>query len=269
MGEISLKSKNTYSLGDSNIAANRLKLINDMFNLSTRRFLRENASINPKVAIDLGCGPGLTTKSIKEELKPFKLIGIDISDFYVNKANQESDIAFIKWDTTEMPLPYAPANLIYARFLLAHLPNIEEAITKWHGCLAEDGLLMIEDTEWISSEEKVFKEYHALVEETIKNSGGKLYIGNGISEIASYNDRKVITNQIVEVQPPIELAAKAFKLNLEVLKNTEFVKKNYDQKYIADLLKSIQDVAENPMNYDKNLGSKWGIRQIMIKKESL
>ena len=55
-----------YLYGDSDVAAERLGIVAGIFRETTRAFLEETVRERPALAIDLGCGPGHTTRLIQD-----------------------------------------------------------------------------------------------------------------------------------------------------------------------------------------------------------
>ena len=68
-----------YLFGDSGTASRRLKVLADVFAESSRPFLSEATRERPCFAVDIGCGPGYTTRLAAEVLGPLRTVGIDSS----------------------------------------------------------------------------------------------------------------------------------------------------------------------------------------------
>src|SRR5579864_3414401 len=114
----------TYTFGDDPSAIERMRLVAAAYEPVSRAFLAAHATPRPSVALDLGCGPGFTTALIGEVFAPQNLIGIDSSPTFLAAATARVPTArFHHHDVTVVPLPAAPAQVIYARLLLAHLPD--------------------------------------------------------------------------------------------------------------------------------------------------
>src|ERR1035438_4651045 len=110
-----------YTFGDDGPASDRLCLVATAYESASRSFLLANALPEPEVALDLGCGPAYTTELLNEVCRPTMLVGIDSSATFVAAARLRlPDVRFEVHDVSRLPLPGAPADLIYARLLLAH-----------------------------------------------------------------------------------------------------------------------------------------------------
>src|SRR5205085_1016437 len=104
--------------------AQRLKLLAWVYRESTRDFLlRATGSVLYPLALDLGCGPGFTTRLIADTVRCDRIIGLDSSKAFIElaRANSGERLSFFEHDVTATPFPCRPANLIFSRFLLTHL----------------------------------------------------------------------------------------------------------------------------------------------------
>lgn len=129
-------SRHNYAFRDNASASQRLDTLDEMFGESSREFVSTYPNRGTKLALDLGCGPGHTTRLLAESLRAQRTVGVDQSEVYVQNARARyPNLEFQSLDVTrEMPLP--PANVIYARFLLSHLPDPLEQVVHWSRHLA-------------------------------------------------------------------------------------------------------------------------------------
>ena len=74
-----MTARAAYAFRDSDASAARLELVAELFEPTTRSFLDELGRRGVALALDLGCGPGHTTRLIAQELAPRRLVGIDAS----------------------------------------------------------------------------------------------------------------------------------------------------------------------------------------------
>jgi trans-aconitate methyltransferase len=70
----------SYSFGDTPTAAQRLAVMARVFEPEMRTFLGTCAHLRPELAIDLGCGPGFTTRLLAETLQARRTVGLDVSN---------------------------------------------------------------------------------------------------------------------------------------------------------------------------------------------
>ena len=129
-----------YTYGSDPLAVQRLELVARAYEPVSRPFLAGQAAVRPGVALDLGCGPGFSTRLIADVCTPVDLIGVDSSDEFLAVARAAVPGArFLLGDVTAEPLPGAPADLVYARLVLAHLPDPLATADAWRACLRRAG----------------------------------------------------------------------------------------------------------------------------------
>jgi len=75
-----------YTYGESDAAAQRLALVAQTFESSTESFLRRVVTRPPELAVDLGCGPGFTTRLIARATGARRVVGLDRSDAFLRRA---------------------------------------------------------------------------------------------------------------------------------------------------------------------------------------
>ena len=80
-----------YLFGDTDLAAQRHRLLADVFAESSRAFLLDAVEHRPDLAVDLGCGPGYSTHLLAESLRPARTAGFDSSKNYISTAQKNAD----------------------------------------------------------------------------------------------------------------------------------------------------------------------------------
>ena len=178
-----------YRFGVDGPAADRLRLVAAAYDSVSRRFLAANATPLPTVAIDLGCGPGFTTELLWDVVRPDTIVGIDASDGFLASARTRLPAArFETHDVTELPLPGAPADLIYARLLLAHLADPVAVAQRWCSQLAPGGRLLIEDLDSVVNPAGPLRDYEDVSASIVRSGGGLMYAGaelNGLGGVVT------------------------------------------------------------------------------------
>lgn len=198
----------SYAFGDGDVPARRLALLAEVFEPTSRAFLAARGQQRPRLALDLGCGPGHTTRLVAETLRPGRTLGLDASADFVTRARREAPpgVAFAVGDVLAEPFPEAP-DLVYARFLVTHTADPAAAVACWAAQLAPRGRLLLEDTEAIETEDPAFAEYLARAAERLAANGQRLMPGPLLAGLAG--DSAVVT-----LSPPTGRAAAMFRLNL-------------------------------------------------------
>jgi len=139
-----------YAFGDSALAARRLALLAEVFEPTSRAFLAHvGAHLSgppPELAVDLGCGPGHTTRLLVSVLGPRRVLGLDQSASFVALAAADAPpgAEFAVHDVTAVPFPCPPAGLLSCRFLLGHLPDPAAALAAWRRVAPEGRLVLFE-----------------------------------------------------------------------------------------------------------------------------
>lgn len=165
-------------------AERRLRLVASAYDLVSRRFLTANALPQPKVVIDLGCGPGFTTELLVEVFRADTIIGIDASDAFIDSARvRVPGGRFEARDVVGLPLPGAPADVLYARLLLAHLADPRDVVRRWRSQLAPGGRLLIEDLEGVHNPVGPLHDYEEVSARIVRSGGGLMYAGAELADL--------------------------------------------------------------------------------------
>lgn len=138
-----------YAFGDSETAASRLNLLADLFDPASEAFLADQVDRPPRLAVDLGCGPGRSTQLLARVTGAIRTVGLDASESFLAMARQEAPegMEFLAHDVRCRPWPVAGADLGFARLVLAHLPEPDSVVLGWLAQLAPNGLLALDELE--------------------------------------------------------------------------------------------------------------------------
>ena len=125
--------QNRYTFGDSARASRRLGLLARAYEPETRALIGRTGGQRCDLAVDLGCGPGHTTRLLHELLGPERTVGLDSSERYVAEARASSPpgVEFIRHDVAREPWPLPAAEVLLCRFLLTHLDDVPGALGVW------------------------------------------------------------------------------------------------------------------------------------------
>jgi SAM-dependent methyltransferase len=196
----------SYTFGDDGPAVERLRLVASAYDPISRAFLAAHVPPSTDVAIDLGCGPGFSTQLLQEVCAPHTLIGVDSSSRFLEVARARLPGAvFEMHDVTATPLPGAPARVIYARLVLAHIPDPLGTVDRWKGQLASDGLLLVEDLEDIYAPPGPLREYDEVSADIVRRGGGLMYAGPVLAPLGG---------RCLPVTVPAALAARIYLFNV-------------------------------------------------------
>jgi len=265
--------KPKYVFGDTDIAARRLELLAHVFENSTRAFLREAPAtrlglaqnLARKIAIDLGCGPGFTTHLIAETLGFSRVVGLETSQRFIElaRATASARISFELHDVCSVPFPTGAADMIFCRFLVTHLADPADALTKWATQLNHGGLLMLEEVERIDTVHPVLRSYVGIVEAMLQSQSNTLYAGPLVAKLDTRQGLQNVASEVRRVAVVNSDAADLFRLNMRVWKDHAFIRENYSEKTIRDLDSALEAIAR-----ERAAASdiEWGMRQIIFQR---
>ena len=206
-----------YTFGDSDLAAQRLTIVAEVFRATSERFLRDGGVAAPDLVVDLGCGPGYTTELVDETVHPGRLMGIDSSPAYVELASRRLGGAarILCADVLDLPGHVADVDLMFARFLLTHLADPVAAVARWLGRLSGRGVLMLEEVESITTEEPTFRSYLDLQRKMLEANRNRLEIGP-IVDAAARSLMATFRSELATTTPPATAVARMFAMNFAV-----------------------------------------------------
>jgi trans-aconitate 2-methyltransferase len=209
-----------YTYGDSALAAERLGLVARMFEPTTRAFLATAAPEASPLAVDLGCGPGYTTRLLHATTGARATVGLDRSAAFVALAGRDEPegVSFAVHDVTRVPFPTGPADVVYARLLLAHLTGVEEVVHRWSTILTIGGRLLADDLESLDAPEPAFRTYlDEVAIAVVRAEGGDLFVGPRLHRMLDPPGCARVHDALASFSPPASLTARVFGMNLAVL----------------------------------------------------
>jgi SAM-dependent methyltransferase len=202
----------TYTFGDDDVAARRLDLLAHVYEPPTRALLARWAPPVVGLAVDLGCGPGHTTRLLHELTGAARTVGIERSPAYLATARGYlADVPgaeVLDHDVTRSPLPVEGADLVFARFLLTHLSQPRRALEVWAEALAPGGRLIVQETARLVSRDPALGRYYELVAELQALHEQALDVGSQLPELAGAAGLRVEhAGRRPVAQRPAEMAA--------------------------------------------------------------
>lgn len=217
-----------------------------------------------RVVLDLGCGPGHTTAMLAGAFPEADVIGIDASDAFVAEATATAPprCAYRVADVTEVPLPGAPADVIYARFLVVHLPDPHGALAAWAGQLRPDGVLVVEEPERIDTDDDDFRRYLELASVVVAGRGGDLYAGRLLAGAPAPPSTVEVLRRCTPLDVPAGRAATIFSLNLATWRHDPAVAAVAGPDETADLAERLERRVTDP-----STGViRWWMRQLVVRR---
>jgi len=236
-----------YTFGENELAAERLRLLAEAFEPSSEVLLRELSTRAYRVAIDLGCGPGYTTELVQRVLKPVLTIGVDRSPALLAIASRRThadgaSLRFEERDLAQVPLSLPRADIMYCRYLLTHLSDPTRVLRGWAECLAEDGVLVLEETAAMESSDPVFSRYYAHVERLQQHYGQQTYIGAQLQALCEASGYRVSRAPERELQLPPARMAQLHAMNLDTWRKDPFAVATFDASELAALGRDLASI---------------------------
>ncbi len=251
----------SYLFKDTDRAAHRLRVLADVFAVSSRAFMQDVVRATPRTAVDLGCGPGYTTHLLADATQCVRAIGLDSSEHFLALAARSATerISFVRHDVTQIPLPTEQSDLISCRMLLTHLQDPPSVIKRWAAQLRPQGLLLLEEVEWIRTEYPLFRSYLDIVAAVLEQQANQLYIGPLLDKLRIDNGLQRRLSRVFHLPVSTAQAATMFSLNIQSWKSQPFVQKRYSASMIDQLERDLREVAETSTSEGE---IEWGMRQL-------
>jgi len=162
--------KGDYVLATGDGAANRLRILHDVYGPGSRSVL-ERAGIRRGMCVaDLGSGTGMTTRLLAELVGPSgEVVGVEFSAAQIRQARallpkHLTNVRFVEASATDTGLPRQSFDLVYSRFLLIHLTDPGAALREMYELLKPNGILVCEDGDLTSAGSEPFSSLHAFSE---------------------------------------------------------------------------------------------------------
>jgi trans-aconitate 2-methyltransferase len=256
----------SYLFRDTDLAARRLQVLADVYAPASRAFFQDIVINTPQVAVDLGCGPGYTTRLLAETTGCERAIGIDASEYFLALAreNAPEHISFVQHDVSQVPFPVEQSDLISCRFLLTHLKDPQSIVERWATQLRPQGLLLLEEVEWIQTGHPLLSTYLDIVAATLEQQANQLYIGPSLDKMEVGSGLKRRMSRVYRLPVTTKHAATMFSMNVPSWKNQAFVLEQYGLEMIEQLEQGLHELAESSESEGENM---WGMRQIGYERD--
>lgn len=264
-----------YALGDNPLAGDRLALLAEVFGPTSEALLRAHAPARPALAVDLGCGPGHTTRMLARAVRPTRTVGLDASSAFVERAagpETDADVArngplpgsvtYRVHDCTRVPWPVPPAQVAFARYLLAHLPGPAGVVGGWCSALAPGGRLLLDEVEHIDTDVEAFATYLEVSGAMIRHHGAELYVGTVLRDLAPPDGCELVVSQTATVAPSTADVARLFAMNLVTWRHDPFVVAEVPPERIDRLAVDLGELEGDPTRGRIT----WTHRQLVLRR---
>jgi trans-aconitate methyltransferase len=203
----------------------------------SRSLLDVAASGRIRLAVDLGCGPGFSTRLLHETLQPLRLAGLDNSRPFLQMALSAGPPGtdWFAHDVTSVPFPTGPADLVHARFVLCHLPEPEEVLRQWLGQLTPGGYLFSQDDQEIIARHPVLVSYEEMARSLVAARGADLWVGARLARFEPPAGFTQVVNKVYRHRVPVALAAQMFAMNFAVWRHDPHITAGYNGSVLEEM----------------------------------
>jgi SAM-dependent methyltransferase len=234
-----------YAFGDNERASARLERLAEIYEPESRALLERSGIHNPDLAVDLGCGPGWSTKLLRETLTPKRTVGLDASPKFIAEARQRqsANLEFVIHDVACAPLPVSSVDVMFCRFLLTHLRSVQQVLTLWAEAAGRGGCLLLHETESLESDDPSLRRYYQLVEQLQQHYGQILYIGGALDACFAGTGWRLVESRRCVLEKQTCDMAELHLANLRTWRNDPFARRTFDWSEIDKLEKSLSGLA--------------------------
>ena len=239
-----MNAKN-YTFGNSGEASARLRKLAELYEPETRELLARGGVRSPRLAVDLGCGPGWTTRLIYDVLRPRQTVGLDASEKFIAEAreNNRRELEFHVADVVRGPFPVQSADALFCRFLLTHLSPLSDALKAWREIAAPGAALIIHETELLETGNAAMARYYELVSRLQEHYGQALSVGGLLDALVTESGWRIVESRRVVLEKPARRMAELHVANLRSWKEDEFAGKSFDARELETLERSLARIA--------------------------
>jgi len=239
-----MSGQDVHTLGDNPTAAHRLALLAEVYEPVTRDLLGRRVPAPPALAVDLGCGPGHSTRLLHAVTGAAASIGLERSAEYLALAGAEPvpGISYRQHDVATW-LPVEQAELVFARFLLTHLADPGSAVEVWAGALRPEGRLVLQEVSRLVSRDPALGRYYELVAELQQAHGQSLDVGARLVELARGSGLAVEHHAIRPLRPDVRAMAALHVLNLRTWRDDTVARGQFDGDELDGLDAALVELA--------------------------
>lgn len=211
-----MKGSGGYVFGDGAREEARLRLVDEAFSGASRALLARACDVTPRVAYDVGCGTGVTSRLLSSVTGAASTVGLDCSQRQLVRARSDAPpgVSFARHDVTTIPFPNGLADLIYGRLVLAHVPEPTATARRWASQLEPGGRLVLDEIEWINARNPTLARHLELVDAMVATTGADMCVGPRLWRLAADHGLEEILAEVVECSVPTGLAARMFALSI-------------------------------------------------------
>jgi ubiquinone/menaquinone biosynthesis C-methylase UbiE len=176
-----------YAIGGGRAGKERLNLMSRVLLPTTSQLLNRAGIEKGMTCLDVGCGGGNVTRLLASLVGPQgKVVGLDMDGEILALAQQDaeaerlSNLEFRQADVADF-MDEGVYDLVYARFLLSHLPEPLECLKAMARACKPAGVIVVEEIDFSGNfcypHCAAYQRYGELYEQVIRRRGGDANLG--------------------------------------------------------------------------------------------
>ena len=135
-------------------------------------------------------------------------------------------------------IPAETADLLYGRYLLAHLADPVRALRAWMGAVRRGGRVMVQETARLTSPVREFRRYYELLARLQRHHGQEPEIGARLGTLAASElpqATRVLHVGLRSLRLPATAMARLHVMNLRTWRGEPFVQRTVDAAELDEL----------------------------------
>jgi SAM-dependent methyltransferase len=234
-----------YTFGDSDQAGARLRRLAELYEPETRELLKRGGKQAPTLAVDLGCGPGHSTRLLHDTLRPRRTVGLDSSERYVTQALRAHgpELEFFVHDVTSRAFPVGAPDLLLCRFLLTHLRDPARTLETWASLARPGAHLLVHETEALESSHPALSRYYELVGALQRRYGQRLHIGAHLEDSFAHTAWRLVESRANPLEKSAPAMAELHLANLKTWRQDDYARGAFDLLELDRLEASLARIA--------------------------
>ncbi|HVE98393.1 MAG TPA: methyltransferase domain-containing protein [Mycobacteriales bacterium] len=93
--------------------------------------------------LDVGCGTGFLAAGLRRARPDLAVVGCDLSAGMLDRARRAGAWPLVQGDATRLPVASSSLDLVVARGVLHHLPDVAGALVEWRRVLRDGGAVVL------------------------------------------------------------------------------------------------------------------------------
>jgi trans-aconitate 2-methyltransferase len=246
----------------------RLSMLAALFSGPSRSFLREVREAPYRLAVDIGCGTGHSTRLVAAELEPQRTVGLDSSAAALSAARsrtRRAGIEYIEHDVTSTPFPPGTPDVVYSRFVLAHVPDPIAVVERWASELAPGGTLLLDEGTSIETAHEPIGRYLEMLGALQHHRGTAVDISGLLDELAGRPDLRRTFIRERRFSPPARDVAAMLRANMDAWVDDPFITAHVGPAAVGWVQAELERLAAT----DVREGVAWGLKQVALSRDGV